>query len=56
MWILILWMFTSGTEGEGLVITSLEFTTESACRAAFQEVKRVNAGEIYLRGVCTPKD
>ncbi|WP_155483998.1 hypothetical protein [Trabulsiella odontotermitis] len=45
----------SNITGEGMVITSVEFTTEIACKQAFQEVKKVNDGSVYLRGVCTPK-
>lgn len=56
MWILVLWMITYGGSGAGVSITTQEFTTESSCKRVFQEIKRVNAGEISLRGVCTPKD
>ncbi|HHA0055121.1 TPA: hypothetical protein ACOEVN_003479 [Klebsiella pneumoniae] len=52
MWVLIIWMF-GGYENP--TITTQEFQTESACRAAFAEVKKVNNADVSLRGVCTPK-
>lgn len=52
MWVLIIWMF-GGYENP--TITTQEFQTESACRAAFAEVKKVNNSDVSLRGVCTPK-
>lgn len=55
MWVLIIWMF-GGYNGSSPAIVTQEFNSESACRSAFAEVKKVNDGEAHLRGVCTPKD
>ena len=55
MWVLIIWML-GGYNGNSPSIATQEFNSESACRAAFAEVKKVNDGEAYLRGACTPKD
>lgn len=55
MWILIIWML-GGYNGDSPSITTQEFNSESSCRAAFVQVKKVNSGEAFLRGVCTPKD
>ena len=55
MWILIIWML-GGYNWNSPSISTQEFNSESACRAAFAEVKKVNDGEILLRGTCTPKD
>ncbi|MDT9381204.1 hypothetical protein RPW61_22715 [Citrobacter freundii] len=51
MWVLIIWMIGSSPS-----IATQEFNSESSCRAAFAEVKKVNDGGVYLRGACTPKD
>lgn len=55
MWVLIIWML-GGYNGSTPSIAAQEFNSESACRAAFAEVKKVNNGQTYLRGACTPKD
>lgn len=56
IWILIIWMFGSYSYSEAKpTITTQEFNTESACRAAFAKIKELNGGELALRGVCTPR-
>lgn len=46
-WILIFWL-----SGDHPSVTTLEFNDQSACKAAFQAIKTVNDGELFLRGVC----
>jgi len=61
MWILFVWMVSSYSAGmfdaqqPALTSMSQEFNSESACRSAFAEIKKLNSGELVLRGVCTPK-
>ncbi|HAV9487515.1 TPA: hypothetical protein JLG49_003332 [Escherichia coli] len=61
MWILIFWMlspYSAGMVGEeqpALQVESQTFNSEKACRNAFTAIKKLNNGELVLRGVCTPK-
>ncbi|EPB5915831.1 hypothetical protein ACRQPR_004132 [Citrobacter amalonaticus] len=61
MWILIFWLSSpfavssNGVKQPVLAVHSQEFTTERACKEALTAMKRVNAGELTLRGVCVPK-
>ncbi len=55
MWVLFIWML-GGYNGNSPSLATQEFTSESACKKAFAEVKKVNEGEAYLRGACAPKD
>lgn len=56
MWILIIWMFGAHSGNDNPNLAVQEFSSQQACKNAFAEVKRLNDGEVGLRGVCTPKD
>lgn len=62
MWVLIFWMLSphsvtlSGVSQPVLQVKVQEFSNEHACKDAFAAVKKLNNGELVLRGVCTPKD
>lgn len=61
MWLLIFWMSSpygvtlTDAKQPTLAIHSQEFTSEQACKAAFQSILAVNNKELTLRGVCTPR-
>ena len=61
MWILFVWLGSSYQVGmfdakqPALISMTQEFNSESACRSAFAEIKKLNSGELVLRGVCAPK-
>jgi hypothetical protein len=55
-WILIFWLFHGNFDSFGTASTAVEFNTEASCKAAFQQIKTVNHGEMYLRGVCVKKE
>ncbi|WP_277972426.1 hypothetical protein [Pantoea agglomerans] len=46
-WILIFWLINGHPS-----VATVEFDDQTACKAAFQAIKAVNDGEIFLRGVC----
>ncbi|MGK0735909.1 hypothetical protein ACSFCX_10220 [Yokenella regensburgei] len=62
MWVLIFWMavpYSAGftdTQQPALAIHTQEFVTEKACKGAFSAIKKLNDGDLKLRGVCTPKE
>ncbi|HEL8025762.1 TPA: hypothetical protein UZ441_004615 [Escherichia coli] len=62
MWILIFWLSTpfSGSSSVArqptLAVHSQEFGSERACKDALTTMKKVNVGELTLRGVCVSKD
>ncbi|HCQ6997603.1 TPA: hypothetical protein OL686_004504 [Escherichia coli] len=62
MWILIFWLSTpfSGSSCVArqptLAVHSQEFGSERACKDALTSMKKVNVGELTLRGVCVSKD
>ncbi|CAH5764597.1 hypothetical protein AB9E53_07900 [Escherichia coli] len=62
MWILIFWLSTpfSGSSNVArqatLAVHSQEFGSERACKDALTAMKKVNVGELTLRGVCVSKD
>ncbi|MDF3830266.1 hypothetical protein P3T83_21445 [Pseudocitrobacter sp. 2023EL-00150] len=62
MWILIFWMSSpysvtlSDAAQPTLQVQTQEFNGEKACKDAFAAVKKLNSGELTLRGVCAPKD
>lgn len=62
MWILIFWMSSpfsitlSDASQPTLQLQVQEFNSEKSCKEAFAAVKKLNGGELTLRGVCTPKD
>jgi hypothetical protein len=62
MWVLIFWMSSpfsitlSDAKQPTLQVQSQEFNSERACKDAFASIKKVNDGDLTLRGVCTPKD
>ncbi len=39
-----------------LAVHSQEFASERACRNALAEMKKVNVGELTLRGICVSKE
>lgn len=52
-WILIMWMTGSGYAGNpDISVDHMHFETQAACKAAFAQVKEVNAGTHGLAGVC----
>lgn len=53
-WILIIWL-GGGYNGDSPALSSVEFNSENSCRSAFVQIKKVNAGEVNLRGICTIK-
>jgi len=62
MWVLIFWMLSpysitlSDASQPTLQVNVQEFNSERACKAAFTAIKRLNDGELKLRGVCAAKD
>lgn len=62
MWVLIFWMLSPhsfGLIGESqptLQVQTQEFNSELACKDAFANIKKLNDGDLKLRGVCVPKD
>ena len=62
MWILIFWLSTpysvssSVARQPTLAVHSQEFASERACRNALAEMKKVNVGELTLRGICGSKE
>lgn len=62
MWVLIFWMSSpyavtlSDARQPTLQVKVQEFSNERACKDAFAAVKKLNDGELVLRGICTPKD
>lgn len=61
MWILIFWLSSpfaaSSNEARqpALAVHSQESGSEKACKEALTAMKKVNVGELTLRGVCVPK-
>nr|WP_038163727.1 hypothetical protein [Trabulsiella guamensis] len=61
MWILIFWMSQpysialSDASQPTLQVETQEFHSEKACLDALAAVKKLNNGNLVLRGVCTPK-
>lgn len=61
MWILIFWLSSpfaaspNGARQPTLAVHSQEFDSERACKDALTALKKVNVGELTLRGVCVPK-
>ena len=51
-WVLIFWLFHGHYDSFGAPTTKVEFSSEAACKQAFQDIKNVNDGELRLRGVC----
>ena len=62
MWVLIFWMSSpyAGMLGDAsqptLQVKAQEFSNERACKDAFAAIKKLNDGNLVLRGICTPKD
>lgn len=62
MWVLIFWMSSpyavtlSDASQPTLQVKAEEFNSQKACKDAFAAIKKLNDGELVLRGVCTPKD
>nr|WP_269843292.1 hypothetical protein [Escherichia coli] len=62
IWILIFWLSTpysvssSVARQPTLAVHSQEFASERACRNALAEMKKVNVGELTLRGICVSKE
>ncbi|ECD9444665.1 hypothetical protein FNH85_23870 [Salmonella enterica subsp. salamae] len=62
MWILIFWMSSpfsitlSDAAQPTLKVKTQEFNNERACKDAFTAIKKLNDGDLKLRGVCAPKD
>lgn len=61
MWILIFWLSTPFTGSSDvarqptLAVHSQEFSNEKACKDALTAMRKINVGELTLRGVCVPK-
>jgi len=52
-WILMVWLAASYTDSRsGVTMDHVEFQSEAQCHAAFAQMKQLNNGEMYLRGVC----
>jgi hypothetical protein len=62
MWVLIFWMLSPhslsviGESQPTLQVETQEFNSERACKDAFAAIKKLNDGDLKLRGVCVPKD
>ncbi|HBC9049680.1 TPA: hypothetical protein KE775_004406 [Escherichia coli] len=62
MWILIFWMSSpfsitlSDAAQPTLQVQTQEFTKEQSCKDAFAAIKKLNDGDLKLRGICIPKD
>ncbi|ALX94833.1 hypothetical protein AV650_15300 [Serratia fonticola] len=62
MWVLIFWMSSpfamtlSDAQQPTIAIHTQGFTTEQACKSAFQAIKKLNDRDFTLRGVCAPKE
>lgn len=62
MWVLIFWMSSpfsitlSDAAQPTLQVETQEFSNELACKDAFASIKKLNDGDLKLRGVCVPKD
>lgn len=61
MWVLIFWMSSpfavssNDARQPTLAVHSQEFGNERACKDALMAMKKVNVGELTLRGVCVSK-
>lgn len=51
-WILIFWLYHGIYDSFGVPANAINFNDEDSCKAAFQQIKSVNDGELSLRGVC----
>ncbi len=55
MWILIFWLSTPFSGSSRADRSLSEFGSERACKDTLTAMKKVNVGELTLRGVCVSK-